>query len=111
MKPLALAYYMKEDLHRIWQQSGKDEAACILSSWIERAEGSGIRVLQKVGRTLRKYRRGILNWYDFQLTTSALEGMNTKIKLMQRMSYEIRDKEFLRLKIYACKELRYSIVG
>ena len=42
-----------------------------------------------------------MNWYDYPLTTSALEGTNTKIKLMQRMSYGIRDKEFLKLKIYA----------
>lgn len=109
--PLALAYYMKEDLRRIWQQSDKRQAAQILNSWIERARNSGVRILQKLSKTLAKYRGGILQWYDFPLTTSALEGTNTKIKLMQRQSYGIRDKEFLKLKIYACKELRYSIVG
>ena len=108
---LALGYYLKEDLRQLWSQPDKATAKRILYDWAQRALATDVRVLQEMGRTLLAHAGGILAWYDHPLTTAALEGTNTKIKLMQRQSYGIRDKDFLKLKIYACKELRYSLVG
>ena len=36
-KPLATAYYMKEDLRRFWEQPGKRFATLFLTDWIRRA--------------------------------------------------------------------------
>jgi transposase len=36
-KPLALAYYMKEDLRQLWSQPGKGLAIAFLNDWIKRA--------------------------------------------------------------------------
>src|SRR6202043_1977631 len=47
-KPLATAYYMKEDLRRFWEQPGKWFATTFLDSWIRRAEASGIKILQQM---------------------------------------------------------------
>jgi hypothetical protein len=47
-QPLALAYYMKEDLRQIWQQPDKTNAAAILQDWVDRALASGIRMLKKI---------------------------------------------------------------
>jgi len=52
--PLAQAYYMKEDLRRIWQQGSKEAASRVLGAWIERAGSSGCGELQRLGRTLQK---------------------------------------------------------
>lgn len=110
-EPLAMAYYMKEDLRQIWSQADKETAARVLDDWADRAQASGVRILQEMGKSLRAHRYGILSWYDHPLSNGALEGLNNKIGLVQRQSYGIRDKGFLKLKIYACKEVRYSIVG
>ena len=110
-EPLAMAYYMKEDLRQIWSQVNKVTAARVLDEWVKQALQSGVRILQEMGKSLRKHRYGILNWYDYPLSNGSLEGTNNKIGLIQRQSYGLRDKEFLKLKIYACKEVRYSIVG
>ena len=40
-KPLATAYYLKEDLRRFWEQPGKRFATAFLDGWIRRAEASG----------------------------------------------------------------------
>ena len=40
-EPLAIAYYMKEDLRRFWQQPGKSFATTFLDGWIRRAAGVG----------------------------------------------------------------------
>jgi len=110
-KPLATAYYMKEDLQQFWMQPGKRTATLLLDNWIARAEASGIRMLQQFANTLRLHRRPLLAWYDYPISTGPLEGTNNKIKTMQRQAYGYRDQEFFRLKIYAIHEATYALVG
>jgi transposase len=109
--PLATVYYMKEDLRQIWDQKDKPAAEAFLNDWIARAKSSGIRMLQQFANTLGFHRRGILAYYHCPITTAALEGTNNKIKTLQRQAYGFRDREFLKLKIYALHEMNYALVG
>jgi transposase len=84
---LMIAYYLKEDLGQIWQQSNKLAAGVFLADWCARARASGIKVLQTMANTLEGHRTGILNWYDFPISTGRLEGINNKIGALQRMAY------------------------
>jgi transposase len=68
-RSLAVAYYLKEDLSQLWQQSTKALAAEFLTDWCHRARASGIRVLSTMARTLEGYRTGILNWYDYPISS------------------------------------------
>jgi transposase len=43
-----------------------------------------------LSKTLRGYRTAVLNWYDHQISNGPLEGINNKIKLMQRKAYGYR---------------------
>lgn len=110
-KPLATAYYMKEDLRQIWDQFDKHAAEQFFNDWIARAQSSGIRMLQRFAVTLATHRQGILAWYDCPISTAPLEGTNTKIRVMQRQAYGFRDEEFFRLKIYALHRTTYALVG
>jgi transposase len=95
-KSLAVAYYMKEDLRQFWDQPGKRFATAFLSDWIKRAEASGIRMLQKMAKTLAAHRNGLLAYYDVMITSGPMEGTNNKIKTMKRQAYGFRDNEFFR---------------
>jgi len=108
---LACAYYMKEDLRLVWEQSGKPAAKRVLDDWIRRAESSGIRRLIQFAHTLAAHRSGILNYYDHRISTGPLEGTNTKIRVLQRQAYGFRDTDFFKLKIYALHETHYELVG
>lgn len=110
-KPLATAYYLKEDLRQIWNQPTKEQARIVLNDWVKRASASGVTILRKVANTIALYRSGILAYYDYPISTAPLEGTNTKIKTMQRASYGFRDKDFFKLKIYAIHQSRYALVG
>jgi transposase len=110
-QPLATAYYMKEDLRQVWEQTDKPTAQRILDDWIRRAENSGIRMLKKFAHTLAAHRNQILNFYDYRISTGPLEGTNTKIRVLQRQAYGFRDTEFFKLKIYALRETRFELVG
>ena len=112
-KPLAAAYYMKEDLRQIWEQPDKATAALVLADWIRRAPTpySGIKILHKMAATLEAHRYGILAYYDHRISNGPLEGTNNKIKTMQRQAYGFRDIEFFKLKIYALHQTKYALVG
>lgn len=111
-QPLATAYYMKEDLGRIWRQEDKESAEFLLDDWIKRAVASGIGVLVRFAKTLSAHRNGILAYYDFsKISTGPLEGMNNKIGLMQRAAYGFSDMEFFKLKIMALHETTEVLVG
>ena len=110
-RPLALAYYMKEDLRMFWSCLGRHSATRFLDDWIARARASGVRMLHKFARTLQLHRTGLLNWYKHPISTGPLEGTNTKIRVLQRQAYGFRDQEFFKLKIYALHHTTYALVG
>jgi len=110
-KPLATAYYMKEDLRFLWSLPNKATASAHLQDWIARAEASGIRMLKYFAKTLRIHREGILAFYDHRISTGPLEGTNNKIKTLQRQAYGFRDQAFFMLRIYALHSTRYELVG
>jgi transposase len=110
-EPLAVAYSMKEDLRRFWEQPGKRFATTFLDGWIRRAEASGIKILQQMAKTLAAHRSGLLAYYDTMISSGPMEGTNHKIKTMKRQAYGFRDLEFFKLKILAIHETKYALVG
>jgi len=108
---LATAYYLKEDLRPLWEQDSRRQAEQFLNDWIARAQASGIRRLHKFAHTLQAHRNGILNWYDYPISTAPLEGTNNKIKTMKRQAYGFRDLEFFKLKILAIHRSKFALVG
>ena len=110
-KPLAIAYYLKEELNEIGEQDDEKAAQALLMDWITYAEATGIRMLHQFARTLRVHAMGILAYYDYPISTGPLEGTNNKIKTMKRQAYGFRDAEFLKLKILGIHETKYALVG
>jgi transposase len=110
-EPLAVVYFMKEALRQIWRQPNKEAARRALATWLADARASGIRMLEKFADTLEEHQEGILNYYDYPISTGPLEGTNNKIQLMKRQAYGYRDKAFLKLKILGIHETQYALVG
>lgn len=109
--PLATAYYLKEDLRQFWEQATRRQAERWLAAWCSRAEKSGIRVLQQMANTLRGHRAHLLAWYDDPISTGPLEGVNNKLKLLQRQAFGYRDLELFKLRILALHTTHKTLVG
>ena len=107
---LMKAYYLKEELRCLWLQPNLEEAEKALDLWLEMAEGSGVKMLEKFAQTLREHREGILNYHKSRISTGPLEGTNTKIRVLQRRAYGLRDTEYLKLRIYALHETVFKFV-
>jgi transposase len=110
-QPLAIAYYLKEDLRQIWSQPNKRTARRVLRDWLARARASGIGMLIQFADTLEQHQEGVLNYYTYPISTGPLEGTNTKIQLMKRQAYGFRDQQFFKLKILGIHETRHALVG
>lgn len=107
-KPLAQAYYLKEGLREIWAQASKEQAGKALDDWVAQARSTKVPLLVKVANTIAAHRRGILAWYDCNISTAKVEGINNKIKVMKRNAYGFRDDEYLKLRLYNLHERRIT---
>ncbi len=110
-RPLAEAYWMKEQLRQFWNQPSRKAAQGFLERWCDWAWDSGIKVLIQMATTLATHKTGLLNWYSEPISTGPLEGVNNKIKTMKRQAYGYRDREFFKLKIMALHETKFKLVG
>jgi transposase len=110
-QPLATAYYLKEEIRHLWNQPDKQEAEVFLEGWIARARSSNVLMLKRFANTLAAHKSGLLAYYDYPISTGPLEGMNNKIKTMQKQAYGFRDMEFFKLKIKALHQTKYALVG
>ena len=110
-KPLATAYYLKEELRTLWDQKNIDEAYVFLEQWAKKASSVGIPILNKLANTIRSHRNGILAYYKHKISTGPLEATNNKIKNIIRQAFGYRDFEFFKLKIYSMHKMKYSLVG
>jgi len=110
-EPLSIAYYLKEELRELWNQSDWLKAEAYLTGWINRANNSGVLMLKNFAKTMETHRQAILNYYHYPISTGPLEGMNNKIKTMKRQAYGYRDIDFFKLKILGIQETTYKLVG
>jgi transposase len=82
-----------------------------LDDWCRRAEASTLSVLTKMASTFRMHRTGLLNYHRCPISTGPLEGVNNKIKTLQRQAYGYRDQEFFLLRIYSIHLAKYVLLG
>ena len=109
-RPLAIAYYLKEDLKQLWKQKDVDQAKSFPGNWVAKAIASGIQILKKFARSLLAHRTGIFSWFINKISSGPLEGMNNKIKVLKRKAYGYRDMEYFKLKIYNLHYIRYALL-
>lgn len=110
-KPLATAYYLKEELRLLWSEKNIEDAKKFLGKWCKKAYASGITILKKIANTLLAHRTGIFNYFLYRISTGPLEGTNNKIKVLKRKMYGFRDFEFFKLKIYDLHNYNFQLKG
>ena len=105
---LGIAFFMKEALRVIYATAqDAEEADIALDNWCVLASITQIDCLVKMAKTLTKKRDGILAyWTEGKLTSAAMEGFNSKIRLLMKKAYGYRDREYFHLKIFDLPTLR-----
>ncbi len=86
-------YWGKEKMRELYRQESRVEAARILDNIIFNLKSSDDGELIRWGNSLRHWRDPILNYFDNRTTNGFTEGCNTKIKMLKRLSYGLRNVE------------------
>ena len=97
---LKTCYDLKEDL-RTWfaQTLDRKTADKTLAEWQAKAKATKLRSLQAFVRTLDNWREGILNYFNGRHSNGFAEGVNLKIKLLNRRGFGYRNFAHFRLHI------------
>ena len=82
-----------------------------MDDWRRWAEASTGSVLKKMESTFQMHRGGLLNYHRCPSSTGPLEGLNNKIKTLQRQAYGYRDREFFQRRIYSIHLATYVLFG
>ena len=86
-------YWAKEKIRELYRQGSKEEAARILDNIIFNLKLSDDGELIRWGNALKRWKEPILNHFDNGTTNGFTEGCNTKIKMLKRVSYGLRNVE------------------
>ena len=108
-RPLSEGYYLKEKIREIWMQPDRKEAELVLLDWISQARESKVPQLMKMASTVMAHRTGILAWYDCNISTGKVEGINNKIKVLKRTAYGFRDERYFKLRLFALHDSHITL--
>ena len=99
--PLMKCYVMGDELRHLWELGSSDQAEALVRDWIYRAVHSRIEQLVSFAKNLSSYIDGIVSAARYHISTSPLEGVNNKIKVIKRRAYGFHDDAYFFLKVKA----------
>ena len=76
----ARAYRIRLAFQEIFDQPSYDWAELILNRWYNWAIRSRLEPIKKVARTVKRYRDGILRWFDSKIANGLIEGINSLVQ-------------------------------
>ena len=91
---------MKEEFDQFFDCKSESEGKKFLTGWAKKMTGELKESFEGFISMVHKYLYGILTYFQYRYTNAVAEGLNNKIKVLKRMAYGYRDKEYFKLKIY-----------
>ena len=95
------AYLLKEELRALYR-CGLASARVHLRAWLSWASRSNLAPFVKLGRTVRKYRDGILAAIRLRLSNGRMEGLNNKIGVIKHRAYGFHSFAALASMVFLC---------
>lgn len=93
------AYIIRDEFRQIFAGHSAHSRLIRLTNWIKKAKGARISQITAFVKQIEKWSPYIRNSLRDNNSNSFAEGINTKIRVIQRMAYGYKDFEYLRLKI------------
>jgi transposase len=103
-KRLHKAYLLKESFDQLWDYQSPAWARRFFEQWCDALRWQRLEPFQKFARMIEDHWDGIEAYchVDNKVPLGFVEGINNKIRVIQRRAYGFRDEEYLRLKILTC---------
>jgi transposase len=98
-KNLYKAYILRDEFRQIFQGKTSRSRLIKLTYWIREAKAARIPELTKFVKQIENWEPYIRNSLRLNYSNSFAEGLNNKVRVIQRMAYGYKDFDYLRLKI------------
>ena len=101
---LSAAYVLRESFGQLWDYEKEGWARRFFENWRESLKWQRLKPYEKFAEMIDKHWDGIAAYCrpENKVSLGFVEGLNNKIRVIQRRSYGLRDKEYLRLKVLTC---------
>lgn len=95
------AYLLKESFAQLWSYNSPTWARKFFMNWKSQLRWSRLEPFHKFASMIERHWDGIASYChpENKVPLGFMEGLNNKIRVIQRRAYGIRDKEYLRLKV------------
>ena len=98
------AYLLKEMFSQLWEYKREVWARRFFERWKSALRWQRLKPYGKFARMVEVHWDGIASYCheENKVPLGFVEGINNKIRVIQRRAYGLRDEEYLRLKILTC---------
>ena len=102
-KRLNTAYLLKESFGQLWRYQTAGWARAFFERWKESLKWPRLKPYEKFAAMIERHWDGIVSYChpENKVSLGLVEGLNNKIRVLQRRAYGYRDEEYLKLKIVA----------
>jgi transposase len=102
-KRLNIAYLLKETFGQLWDYQSERWARAFFERWKNSLKWQRLEPYEKFAKLIDKHWHGIASYChpDHKISLGMVEGLNNKIRVLQRKAYGYRDEDYLKLKIVA----------
>ena len=103
-KRLNTAYLLKESFGQLWDYKSEAWARRFFENWRASLKWQRLKPYEKFAEMIEHHWDGIAAYCkpENKVPLGFVEGLNNKIRVLQRRAYGLRDEEYLRLKILTC---------
>lgn len=103
-KRINTAYVLKEQFGQLWNYRSETWARRFFENWRSMLKRQRLRPYVKFAEMIERHWDGVAAYCrpENKVSLGFVEGFNTKVRVIQRRAYGLRDEEYLKLKILSC---------
>ncbi len=103
-KRLNTAYILKEEFGQLWDYQSEAWARKFFDNWKASLKWQRLEPYERFAKMVERHWDGIAAFCkpENKVALGFVEGLNNKIRVIQRRAYGLRDQEYLRLKVLTC---------
>jgi transposase len=98
---LQTAYLLKESFGQLWRYRRAGSARTFFENWRAQLQWQRLPSHEKFAQLIDRHWAGLVAYChpDNKVSLGFVEGVNNKVRVIQRRAFGLRDEEYLRLKI------------
>jgi transposase len=95
---------LKESFAQLWDYNSEAWARKFFNNWRAQLKWQRLKPYEHFADMIERHWDGIAAYCkpENKVSLGFVEGLNNKIRVIQRRAYGLRDEEYLRLKVLTC---------